>query len=756
MSSPPTQPPKTLLGKVTQVFQSQSRVLFQKLNLDPKAKVPELWIEDQETKQPEKFPLLGDRYILGRSSKSCDIVVRNPVVSQVHLSLNREKQPPGFLGYFWRSPFVLKDEGSTNGIFRGKRRIRKIVLRHGDTYTLGPVELADSVRLKYNDPPPWFIKVFRYAVYGFGGISAIATMVVLWEWQQFQVTPLPNSVQGPVMILARDGETPLSSPISRTHNELKTLNEYSAYLPKALIASEDSRFYWHLGVDPIGVARALVANIQGGTIREGASTITQQLARSVLRSYVGTEDSAARKLREAAVALKLETVYSKDFLLLTYLNRVYLGNGAYGFEDAAQFYLGKSAKDLTLSDAATLVGMLPAPNRYNPVRDYQKAIEQRNGVIQRMQEMGMISGDEAQRARRSRIEVNPKAKEELDSIRAPYYHDQVYMDLEKFLGVETAQEGNFIVETGLDLKMQTAAESALRSTIDTAGASGGFSQGAIATIDSQTGEVLALVGGVDYKKSQYNRATQAQRQPGSTFKVFAYTAALQQGISPEAAFSCAPLNWEGQNYAGCRSGGGSVNMYSGVAQSENVVALRVAQEVGLDRVVQMAKRMGIQSELTAVPGLVLGQSGVGVLELTGAFSVLADRGIRNYPRTIRRVYDGNDCPDRKNPKTCRLVYSFDQDAEQRQPVISPEVADTMTSLLRGTVQSGTGQDAAIGLGEAGKTGTTNDNVDLWFVGYVPQGLVTGIWLGNDDNTPTYGSSAQAAQLWGDYMGRIAR
>lgn len=758
--SPPTRPPRNLMGAVTQAVQNvqtQTRVFFEKLKLKPNARVPELWVQDAGAEQAEVFPLLGDRYMIGRSSKSCDIVVRNPVVSQIHLSLNREKPPPGFLGYFWRSPFVMKDENSTNGIFRGKRRIQRMVLRHGDVYTLGPAELADAVQIKYNDPPPWHVKTLRYGVYGVGGISALAAIVTLLEWQKFNVYPLPNSVQGPVVITARDGETLLSSPITRTHAELKSLNEFSAYLPKAVIASEDSRFYWHLGVDPIGVMRALVANIRGGGIQEGASTVTQQLSRSVFRGYVGTDDSAARKLREAAVALKLETFYSKNFLLLTYLNRVYLGAGAFGFEDAAQFYLGKSARDLDLSEAAMLAGILPAPNRYNPVRDYEKAIAQRNGVLQRMQELGMVSAEEASRARRSRIQVNPKAKEQLESIRAPYYHDQVYLDLEALLGAEVANEGNFIVETAMDPQIQAIAEASLRNFIETTGSSVGAAQGAIVTLDASNGEVLAVVGGVDYKKSQFNRATQARRQPGSTFKIFAYTDALQQGISPDATFSCAPLTWEGQSFAGCRAGGGSVNMYTGLAQSENVVALRIGQEVGLNNVVQMARRMGIQSDLKAVPGLVLGQSEVSVMELTGAFGVLANQGIRNYPRTIRRILDAGDCQDRQNFKTCRVIYEFNQDKEQNQPVVKPEVATTMTDLMRGVITGGTGTNAAIGLGEVGKTGTTNDNRDLWFVGYVPRRtLVTGIWLGNDDNTPTYGSSGQAAQLWGNYMSRIVQ
>jgi membrane peptidoglycan carboxypeptidase len=557
-------------------------------------------------------------------------------------------------------------------------------------------------------------------------------------------------------VYARDGQTPLSPVTNRTHTEFKNLSDFSPYLAKAAIASEDSRYYWHFGVDPIGTLRALVANVRGGEIREGGSTLTQQLARSLLRQYVGTQDSAGRKLREAAVALKLETVYSKDFLMLTYLNRVYLGNEAYGFEDAAQFYLGKSAKDLTLSEAATLVGILPAPNSFNPVRDYNKAIQLRDGVLQRMAELNLASAEEIQRARRSRIDVNPKAKAQLDNVLAPYYYSYVFTELQQLLGSELAEEGNFIIETGLDLKLQSRAEASLRDAVNNAGASAGFSQGAIVTIDAPTGEVLALVGGVDYKKSQFNRASQALRQPGSTFKVFAYTTALEQGISPGTTYSCAPLDWQGQSFAGCRSGGGSLDMYTGLAQSENAVALRVAQDAGLDNTIRTAQRMGIRSTLKAAPGLVLGESEVTPLELTGAFSIFANRGISNPPRAIRRILDGGDCKNPKDVKSCRIIYSADRDPQLRQPVLSPDVAETMTGLMQGVVRGGTGRAAAIGQGEAGKTGTTNDNVDLWFVGYIPGGLVTGVWLGNDNNSPTSGSSGEAAQLWGNYMSKSVR
>lgn len=732
-----------------------TRINFSALKIKPNARVPELLVQDADAPNADVFPLLGDRYVLGRSSKSCDIVVRNPVVSQTHLVVKRDRKRK-FLGIPTRSRFLIRDEDSTNGIYRGKRRLRSKTLYDGDVLTLGPPELAAAVRLQFKDPIPWYLKAVRYGLYGVTGISALTALIIGVEWQKFSVYPLPVSVQGPVVVSSRDGE-PLRTPRTQRHLEMQNLGEFSPYLPKAVMASEDSRYYWHIGVDPIGTSRALVTNIKGGEIREGGSTLTQQLARNIFKDYVGRQDSAGRKLREAIVALKLETVYSKNYLLLTYLNRVYLGSGIYGFEDAAQFYFGKSSKDLDLSESATLVGILPAPNSFNPVRSYKSAIEYRDRVIARMAEQGMVSQEEAQRARRSRLEISPAARQELTSTIAPYYYSAVFDELEELLGGDLAREGNFIVETGLDKRMQTAAESNLRNTVETQGGSAGFSQGALVTLDAKTGEVMALVGGVDYEESQFNRATQAQRQPGSTFKVFAYTSAIAQGIPPSESFSCASLFWGGSTFDGCRSGSGSLDMATGVAQSENVIALRVAQEVGLNQVVDMARKMGIRSKLNAVPGLVLGQSEVTPLELTGAFGVLANQGVRNRPHTIKRILDSSDCKTREDLSTCRIIYRADQDGENNIQAIPADVANTMTSMLQGVVRSGTGRNAALGLGEAGKTGTTNDNVDLWFVGYIPnREIVTGVWLGNDKNTSTGGDSGIAAQLWGSYMKQVIR
>lgn len=756
MSSPqPPKKPQTLLSQVTQVVKTiQAQVNFQALALKPNARVPELWVQDAGADKAQVYPLLGDRYLLGRSSKSCDIVVRNPVVSQIHLSVSRDSIKR-------RSPFTIKDENSTNGIYRGKRRVTALELRHGDSFTLGPPELAASVSLQYVDPPPKYLLYANYCAYGIGGVTALIALAIGIEWLKFSVWPLPISSRGPSGVYAEDGQTPLREPRTTAHVDMKRLSDFSPYLPDAVIASEDSRFYWHFGVDPLGILRAVVVNVRGGGFQEGASTVTQQVARSLFRDYVGAQDSLGRKLREAVVALKLETFYSKNFLLLTYLNRIYLGVDNYGFEDASRYYFDKSAKDLSLAEAATLVAILPAPNSIitsefcEGGQQSQRAKTYRDRVINRMLAQGKIKLDEANSARRSLIKVSRSVCKEQGSTIAPYFYSYVFQELESVLGKQLAREGNFIIQTQLDPEMQEQAEVALRSAITDAGSTYDFSQGAVVTLDSSTGAVLALVGGTDYRKSQFNRATQAKRQPGSTFKIFTYTAAIEQGISPGKFYSCAPLTWKGQRYRGCERSSGSVDMYTGISLSENAIALRVAQDVGLDNVVRMATRFGVQSPLNPVPGLVLGQSETSVIEMTGAFGAIANRGVWNRPHLISRILDSSDCRDLNDPKTCRVIYSFEQSNEANVQVLQPEVANVMNTMLRGVVERGTGRRASIGLGEAGKTGTTNNNVDLWFIGYIPKRqLVTGVWLGNDNNSPTSGGSAQAARLWGNYMLKV--
>ena len=745
------QPPKkTLLAQLTQAI-NRTKVNFTRLALKPNARVPKLLVQDADAPQPDIFPLLGEKYVLGRSSQSCDIVVRNEVVSQVHLSLSRDRKKG--------TTFLLKDEGSTNGIYRGKKRVDRITLRNGDTFTLGPPELKAAVKIIYLDPPPVYMRVLRYGLYGTGSILSLLLLAIAAESTKINVNPLPDA-NGPVLVYAEGMEDTLRPPKVGAHKDLATLTDFSPYLPKALIASEDSRFYWHFGVDPWGVGRALVVSRQKGKLTQGASTLTQQVARSLFRSYVGSEDNLPRKAREAVVALKLEATYSKDKILLTYLNRVFLGDDAHGFEDASQHYLGKSARDLTLPEAAMLVGILPGPNMFNPCvedklgRRGMKAKERRNLVLTRMLETGAITPAEAREARRSTLNYRPEACAPSSNAKAPYLYSYVFQELQEILGTETAKEGNFAIETGVDLKMQAKAESALRQNIAAAGGSYRFSQGGILSLDSSTGIVKAMVGGVDYQKSQFNRAVNAQRQPGSTFKLFGYAAAIEGGISPGKTYSCDPLSWGGRRFPGCNHGAsGSANMYTGFTLSENVTALRVTLDIGLPKTIEVAKKMGVKSKLEEVPALILGQSVVNMLEITGAYGAVANRGIWNQPRVIKRVYDTSSC-DLRTVRTCRVIYDYAKDTRS-QRVLSANVTDTLTTMMRGVVTNGTGKNAAIGLGEVGKTGTTDDNVDLWFIGFIPdKKVVTGVWLGNDNNTPTNGSSAQAAQLWGNYMGAV--
>jgi membrane peptidoglycan carboxypeptidase len=725
----------------------QERVQFSKLVLRKDARVPELWVQEADATEAKVYPLLGDRYTLGRSSRTSDIVVRSPIVSQIHATLKRAPK---------RRRFLIRDEKSTNGIFRNRHRVKAYELHHKAVLTLGPPDLESAVRIQFIDPPSLPTRVLRYVLYGISGLFGVTAIGTVIAWQSIPISPLPASQQGPVVVLARD-QTPLVQVQLQGHKELKQLSDFSPHVIQALLASEDSRYYWHFGVDPVGTLRAVVTNIVGGSIREGGSTITQQLARSLYRGYVGTEDSVARKIREAIVAFKLETYYSKDFLLLNYLNKVYLGAYASGFEDASLFYFGKPAKTLSIAEAAALVGILPAPNSFNPVQNYSTAVEYRNRVISRMAEQGRISSAEADRARRSRIEISPKAKEQLQSAIAPYYYSYVFDELEQLLGKDLAQEGNFIVETALDPAMQSRAEAGLISGVENEGATYGFSQGALVTMNAHTGEILAMVGGTDYRKSQFNRATQALRQPGSTFKMFTYAAALEMGISPRESFSCAPVDWDGQQFAGCRSSSGLMDVTTGLILSENPIALRLGQRVGFSRIIQLARRLGVQSTLKATPGLVLGQSETTLLEMSRAYAVIANRGRQGTPLAIRKILDAGDCSSSTSNKTCRVIYDRNQDLQQDLQLVSTEVADTMTQMMQGVIRSGTGRAASLGLGEAGKTGTTDDNRDLWFIGFLPdQGLLTGIWLGNDNNTPTSGNSGEAAALWGRFMRTIVR
>jgi penicillin-binding protein 1A len=681
-------------------------------------------------------------YRIGRTA-DCEIRIDLPTVSRRHALLERQ-------GRHW----LLRDEQSTNGLWWQGRRVRELLLRDGDRVRCGPEQLPDVPVLHFERAGDSAVsRRLRLASLGVAGLAVTGLLTLGLAGLLAPIRGSLAPIRGPLALYDRAGR-PVATVEGQRHRELDSLNGYPTLLIEALLASEDSRFWWHPGVDPIGTARALLTNLVGGRVLEGGSTLTQQLARTLYPELVGEGETLARKLKELLVSLQLEARFSKRDLLLSYLNRVYLGAG-WGFEDASRHYFGRPARQLQLPEAALLVGLLPSPNGYDPCIDPQAALDARNRVLAKMRDTGRIGADVARRARRSAVQLSADAcRGEGGRRGAPFYSDQVRRDLAAQVGAEVAGEGNFLVDTHLDPPLQANVERVLRQRIGNSSALG-VSEGAVVVLDARNGGILALAGGRDYSRSQFNRATMALRQPGSTFKLFPYLVALERGSRPGDAVPCGPLQWRGQTFSsGC---GGSLSLTTGFAISSNTVALRLARRVGLDAVVRKARDLGITSPLAEVPGLALGQSEVTLLELTGAYAAVANGGTWHPPSTIRRVVDGETCRGEDHAR-CRSEAGrgaggrAETAARPGRRVIRPATAAQMQALLRAVVRSGTGTAAYLGGREGGKTGTTNDSRDLLFVGYEPERQwVVGIWLGNDDNAPTRATSALAAALWSEIM-----
>ena len=676
--------------------------------------------------------LLGGAYRIGRSAGS-EIGFGSAAVSQQHALLERR-------GRRW----LLRDLGSTNGLWWRGRRVQQLLLVPGDRVGLAPggaeapwllFEQPGGLRLRQRLEP-----LGRIGSALLAGAAGLGLATLGWSLLQVPIRGDLASVRGPLVLYDRQNK-PISAAESSQHRENRSLGAYPAVLIDALLSSEDSRYWWHPGVDPIGTGRALVANLLGGRVLEGGSTITQQLARSLYPEQVGQGETLARKWRELLVALQLEARFSKRDLLLSYLNRVYLGVG-WGFEDAARHYFGRPAQQLNAEEAALLVGLLPSPNGYDPCSNPQAALDSRNRVLLKMVDNGRLSAEAARRARRQPISLAPSAcsREGWTGQRpAPFYTDQVRRDLELLLGADVAAEGNFLVATHFDPLLQRVVERRLQRLLASSGPT--VSEGAVVVLDSDSGGILAIAGGRDYNRSQYNRASIALRQPGSTFKLFTYLEALERGLRPTDSVSCAALDWGGQAYgSGC---GGQLSLRSAFASSSNTAALRLARRFGLEQVAARARELGITTPLEPVPGLVLGQAEVRLLELTAAYAAVANGGLWHAPTTIRQLTDGE--ARTSGHRSLRPL-------SPGRRVISAATARQMQELLRAVVHGGTGSAASLGGQEGGKTGTTNDGRDLLFVGSEPQRRWTlGIWLGNDDNRPTGSSSALAASLWSDII-----
>jgi penicillin-binding protein 1A len=537
------------------------------------------------------------------------------------------------------------------------------------------------------------------------------------------------------LTIKANDDTILQQQGEATREPLK-LEEIPDNLKKAFIASEDRRFEKHNGVDAQGIARAALSNLRSQNVTEGGSTITQQLARIL---FLKQEQTMWRKVKEARLAQKMEAVLSKDQILERYLNLVYLGSGAYGVADAAHVYFSKSVSQLSLTEMATIAGLAPAPSKYSPQVDLKSALFRRNLVLQRMQEDGVITNEQKQEAVSEELILKPSPPKRLE-VQAPYFTTYIQKELPKLVSPEVLKAGGLTVETTLNPIWQKAAENAVAKTLRNQGRWENFKQAALVAIDPRTGEIRAMVGGKDFGKYQFNRVTQAQRQPGSTFKGFVYATAIASGLSPYDSYLDAPLvvdGYEPKNYdSGFR---GNMTMREALTKSINIVAVKVLMKVGFDPTINLAHEMGIKSELKPTYSLALGSNEVNLLELTSAYGSFATTGLHTEAHGIRRILN----------RRGEVVWTSDTFTPKR--VLDVDSAAIMTWMLRNVVESGTGGPAQLdNRAVAGKTGTSDEARDLWFIGYIPQ-VVAGVWLGNDNNKPTDGSSGSAAYTWHEFM-----
>ncbi|HXG78507.1 MAG TPA: PBP1A family penicillin-binding protein [Methyloceanibacter sp.] len=531
-----------------------------------------------------------------------------------------------------------------------------------------------------------------------------------------------------VTVLAEDGTVLAERGLRRGHIRLDVL---PPYLVQAVLATEDRRFYSHWGVDPIGLIRATFRNARAGEVVQGGSTITQQLAKNL---FLKPDRTYLRKLQELIYAVWLEQRFSKDEILELYINRVYFGGGTYGVEAAARRYFGKSARSITLPQAALLAGLLKAPSRYAPTRSVKAANARVDEVLENMVEAGYLTAEEAKAAAKQPLMLSAKG----DDTGYPYPVDWVAELLPEFVG---DHGGDLIVETTIDASLQRVSQQALRRLLDEEGSDLNAGEGAVVVLDP-SGAVKALIGGRSYSASPFDRALKAQRQPGSAFKPFVYLAALENGYRPDSVAYDGPTTiagWSPRNYTGIYQG--EITLREALAQSVNTVAARLAAEIGPWRVVRTARRLGIQSRLHDSPSIALGTAEVNLLELTGAYAPFANGGRGVLPHILTRVRDGDG----------KVLY------ERRQSTTGQVVAlvyvGAMNDMMYATMTHGTGKQAAIEDHPAGgKTGTTQSFRDAWFVGYTAY-YVGGVWIGNDNGAQMkkVTGGTLPAKLWHEIM-----
>ncbi len=574
-------------------------------------------------------------------------------------------------------------------------------------------------------------KLFRFGlICSLWGFIAFAGVIGYFALKLPPIDELTVPKRPPnIAIMASDGT--LLANRGETGGSAVPIKELPAYVPKAFVAIEDRRFYSHFGIDPIGIARAVFRNATSNKV-EGGSTLTQQLAKNI---FLTQERTMSRKMQEAILAVWLEHKYSKDQIIELYMNRVYFGSGVYGIEGAAQKYFGKSARALTVAEAAVLAGLMKSPSKLAPNRNPEGAAARAADVIRAMKDSGFINDQDAKVA----LASPGQARRQLGAGSANYAADWVMDLLEEFIG---SFEADIVVSTTINSGLQNAGEKALVEELDTKGSKFDVDQGALVAM-SPDGAVRALVGGRNYSESQFNRAVTAKRQPGSSFKPFVYLAALEKGYTPDSLVKDAPLSIKGynpENYT--REYFGDVSLSKALSMSLNTPAVRLGQEVGPRNVVRVAQRLGISSALQANASLPLGTSEVSVLEMAGGYAAFASGGVGVVPYVITTVKSGDG----------KILY-------KRKPsnlgqVIEPSHAAMMNAMMRETLLTGTAKKAEIpgGWTAAGKTGTSQDFRDAWFVGYTGH-LITAVWLGNDDNDKTkhVTGGGLPTEIWSRFM-----
>ncbi len=539
-------------------------------------------------------------------------------------------------------------------------------------------------------------------------------------------TLMNSQVGQTIVVRARDGSEIVS--LGPSYGQWLYSDEIPQVMKDAMISVEDRRFHSHWGIDPLGLARALYVAVRDGERVGATSTITQQLARNVFLNSNRTYD---RKLREGVLAMALEAKFSKEQILELYLNKVYFGGGAYGIDSASRKFFSHSARELTTAEAAIIAGLVKAPSRYSPTADVDAAVSRANVVLGQMRKYGALGADEL-----ARVDVSAvKLKREEGQNSARYFTDYVLPQLDILL--PDAAFEPIEVWTTLDPDLQRSATSALAANTP------GGAQGALVSLD-RDGAILALVGGTDYIESNYNRATDAVRQPGSAWKLFVYLTALEAGYTPDDRVNDTPVtigDWSPRNSNGRFSG--EIDVRTAFAYSINTVAAQLGNEVGFSSVASMARRFGITTPVSTYPSMVLGSSEVRVIDMVRAFAAVSAGGRSVEPYGITRVVtaDGEVLYQRQQPRSYQLVPDY--------------VAAGITDLLQTAVNTGTGRAAQIGRPVAGKTGTTSSNKDGWFVGF-SSGITTGVWMGRDDAkaVPGLQGGAAPARAFSDYM-RVA-